>query len=92
MAKLLNDEKDKLSGIVDIYPAINPLDIDSITRGFPMFDLDMNRIFPGYDLGETTQRIADGLFKSIRDFVCGIQLANLGLSGFFQRQFFHHQS
>ncbi|MEI3220378.1 MAG: succinylglutamate desuccinylase/aspartoacylase family protein [Lachnoclostridium sp.] len=35
-----------LRGIVDIYPALNPLGIDSISRGVPMFDLDMNRIFP----------------------------------------------
>lgn len=40
-------QKEKLKGIVDIYPAINPLGIDSITRGIPMFDLDLNRIFPG---------------------------------------------
>ena len=39
-------EKDKLKGIVDIYPAMNPLGIDSITRGIPAFDLDMNRLFP----------------------------------------------
>ena len=35
-----------LTGIVDIYPALNPLGLDTITRGMPMFDLDMNRIFP----------------------------------------------
>ena len=34
---------DLLDGIVDIYPALNPMGIDSITRGIPMFDLDMNR-------------------------------------------------
>ena len=33
--------QDKLSGIVDIYPAMNPLGIDSITRGIPAFDLDI---------------------------------------------------
>lgn len=38
---------DCLDGIVDIYPALNPTGIDSITRGIPMFDLDMNRVFPG---------------------------------------------
>ena len=46
-ARILNENLDKLDGIVDIYPAINPLGIDSITRGIPLFDLDMNRIFPG---------------------------------------------
>ena len=47
MIKRISAEKDKLKGIVDVYPAINPLGIDSITRGIPMFDLDLNRIFPG---------------------------------------------
>ena len=32
----------KLKGIVEIYPALNPLGVDSISRGIPMFDLDMN--------------------------------------------------
>jgi len=51
LAKILSEKKQKLSGIVDIYPALNPLGIDSVTRGFPMFDLDMNRIFPGSPSG-----------------------------------------
>jgi len=51
LAKILSEEKHNLSGIVDIYPALNPLGIDSVTRGFPMFDLDMNRIFPGSPSG-----------------------------------------
>ena len=36
-----------LTGTVDIYPAVNPLGINTIQRGIPLFDLDMNRIFPG---------------------------------------------
>ncbi|MGN0294661.1 MAG: M14 family metallopeptidase [Lachnospiraceae bacterium] len=47
LIRRIEAQKEKLKGIVDIYPAINPLGIDSITRGIPMFDLDMNRIFPG---------------------------------------------
>ena len=42
--KRINENPEYLSGIVDIYPAINPIGIDSITRGIPAFDLDMNRI------------------------------------------------
>ena len=43
----IEKNRENLKGIVDIYPAMNPLGIDSITRGIPAFDLDMNRIFPG---------------------------------------------
>ena len=44
-------EKNKLKGIVDIYPDINPLGLDTGSRGIPMFDLDMNRVFPGDNNG-----------------------------------------
>jgi hypothetical protein len=40
-------------------------------------------MFPGYDQGETTQRIADGLFKSICDYKYGIQTASFYLEGEF---------
>ena len=40
LTEFLQRNTDKISGIVDIYPALNPLGIDSITRGFPGFDLD----------------------------------------------------
>ena len=46
LQRRLKSMPEQLKGIVDIYPALNPLGIDSITRGIPMFDLDMNRIFP----------------------------------------------
>ena len=44
----IKENKDKLKGIVDVYPALNPLGIDSITRGIPAFDMDMNRLFPNH--------------------------------------------
>ena len=49
--RIIKNNMNKLKGIVDIYPALNPLGIDSIQRGIPMFDLDMNRIFPGNENG-----------------------------------------
>ena len=36
---------------------------------------DINRMFPGYDKGETTQRIAAALFGRIKDFQYGMQLS-----------------
>ena len=47
LSRRLQKHMECLNGIVDIYPAMNPLGIDSITRGIPAFDLDMNRVFPG---------------------------------------------
>ena len=45
VSRRIQEHPEYLAGIVDIYPAVNPLGIDSITRGIPAFDLDMNRIF-----------------------------------------------
>ena len=54
-----------LTGIFDVYPAINPLGIDSITRGIPGFDLDMNRIFPGSEDGSMPEYIASGIIEDL---------------------------
>jgi predicted deacylase len=50
---------------VDVYPAINPLGIDSITRGIPGFDLDMNRIFPGSENGSMPEYIASNIIDDL---------------------------
>jgi len=81
LVKLLNDEKQKLSGIVDIYPALNPLGIDSVTRGFPMFDLDMNRIFPGSPTGSLAEAAAYDIVHDIEgaDICIDIHSSNIFL-------------
>jgi predicted deacylase len=81
LARLLSEEKQKLTGIVDIYPAINPLGIDSITRGFPMFDLDMNRIFPGSPEGPLAEVIAHDIIRDIEgaDICIDIHSSNIFL-------------
>ena len=53
----VDEHIDLLDGILDIYPALNPMGIDSITRGIPMFDLDMNRIFPGSKSGTMAEAV-----------------------------------
>lgn len=54
-----------LNGIVDIYPALNPLGIDSVHRGMPTFDLDMNRIFPGSENGSMAEHVASKIIEDI---------------------------
>ena len=61
----LDDHIDRLDGIVDIYPALNPMGIDSITRGVPMFDLDMNRVFPGSKDGTMIEMICSMIVDDI---------------------------
>lgn len=65
MIRKINAQKEHLKGIVDVYPAMNPLGIDSITRGIPAFDLDMNRIFPGNIEGSMTEYLAAEIVKDL---------------------------
>ena len=58
LQRRIMENYDCLTGIADIYPALNPLGIDSITRGIPGFDLDMNRLFPGSENGSMPEYIA----------------------------------
>lgn len=61
----IKEQPYNLTGIVDIYPAINPLGIDMGNRGIPMFDLDMNRVFPGSDNGAIAEYAADKVISDI---------------------------
>lgn len=82
VAKKIEEQIEKLAGIVDIYPAINPLGIDSITRGIPAFDLDMNRLFPGNIDGNMTEYLAAEIIKDVSgaDLVIDIHASNIFLT------------
>ena len=47
-----------LLGRVIVIPAVNVLGLNVRRRSWPFDGTDVNRMFPGYDAGETTQRIA----------------------------------
>lgn len=65
VGSFIDEHIELLDGIVDIYPALNPLGIDSITRGIPMFDLDMNRIFPGSKDGTMIEAICSSIIDDL---------------------------
>lgn len=66
-----------------IIPSCNPYSINTQKRFWPIDNTDINRMFPGYDLGETTQRIADGVFREIMDYQYGIQFTSFYMPGEF---------
>lgn len=66
-------------GILTV-PCINYYSMNIGKRFWTMDNTDINRMFPGYNLGETTQRIAAGVFEQLKGFEYGIQLAS-----FYQR-------
>ena len=82
LAKRIEENMQCLEGIVDIYPAMNPLGIDSITRGIPAFDLDMNRLFPGNAEGNMTESLAAHIIKDVSgsDVVIDIHASNIYLT------------
>jgi hypothetical protein len=49
-----------------IIPAVNILGLNTLTRHWPFDHTDINRMFPGYDAGETTQRIAHAVLEVTR--------------------------
>ncbi|MCE5220817.1 MAG: M14 family metallopeptidase [Clostridium sp.] len=65
LIRKINENIQFLNGIVDIYPALNPLGIDTIHRGMPTFDLDMNRIFPGSENGAMAEHVAAKIMEDI---------------------------
>lgn len=66
-----------------IIPCVNYYSMNIGKRFWAMDNTDINRMFPGYNMGETTQRIADGLFSAIQDYEYGIQLASFYQPGNF---------
>lgn len=66
-----------------IIPSANPYSMNIQKRFWPIDNTDINRMFPGYDLGETTQRIADGVFGAIKDYAYGIQFTSFYMPGEF---------
>ncbi|MDY2816852.1 MAG: M14 family metallopeptidase [Bullifex sp.] len=80
--QILRENIDCVDGIVDIYPGMNPLGVDSVTRGIPAFDLDMNRIFPGRSDGDMNEYVASRLIDDIAgsDLVIDIHASNIFLT------------
>ncbi|MCQ2959921.1 MAG: M14 family metallopeptidase [Bacteroidales bacterium] len=81
IAKMVNEHPEKLKGTIDIYPALNPLGIDSMQRGVPAFDLDMNRIFPGNSRGSMIEKVAHDIYTDLSgaDMVIDIHASNIFL-------------
>lgn len=56
----------KLVQRVLIIPAVNVLGVNLRTRTWPFDKTDLNRMFPGSTIGETTQRIAHALLEATK--------------------------
>jgi len=82
------EEIEKKGGIRDgksilVIPCANSYSMNVGKRFWPSDNTDINRMYPGYSLGETTQRIAAGIFEQVSGYDIGIQFASNYISGKF---------
>lgn len=66
-----------------VIPCVNSYSMNVGKRFWSTDNTDINRMFPGYREGKTTQRIAVGVFETVKDYVIGIQFASNYMSGRF---------
>ena len=79
------EENKKLipGNLITVIPCANPASMAIGWRFWPGDKTDINRMFPGYDQGETTQRIANALFEQVKDFRYGVHFNSFFLQGDF---------
>lgn len=66
-----------------VIPAINPASLNVGKRFWPTDNTDINRMYPGDPLGETTKRIAAGVFDAAAEYSYGIQFTSFYIPGEF---------
>jgi predicted deacylase len=54
-----------LRGRVELYPALNPLGLDTLRRTVPIYDVDLNRNFPGHAEGLLPHRLAHAVMHAL---------------------------
>lgn len=84
LVKEITENMQYLKGKVDIYPAINPLGMESVSRAVPTSGLDMNKLFSsGEDLGSNSENIG----KMVVEDIAGADLCvDLHASNMFIRE------
>ncbi|AGK97744.1 M14 family metallopeptidase [Clostridium pasteurianum] len=66
-----------------IIPTVNNYSMNTNKRFWSLDNTDINRMFPGYGLGETTQRIAYNVFDNVKNYTYGIQFPSYYMPGEF---------
>lgn len=80
LVDFLNNKLDtsKLKGNILVIPSANHYALNINQRFWPLDKTDINMMFPGYDQGETTQRIAHQLFSVLQHYDYGVHLETRG--------------
>jgi uncharacterized protein len=79
--ELASTQPQAFMGQVELFPAMNPLGLDTLQRLVPVYETDLNRNFPGYAQGPLPQRIAEAAVRHLRDaaLVIDIHASNIFL-------------
>ncbi len=72
-----------LSAGILVIPCAAQFSMNVSRRFWPLDNTDINRMFPGYAEGETTQRLAHHIFHALKDYQWGVHLASFYLPGDF---------
>lgn len=72
--KRIKENFSMLSGIVDVYPAVNPLGLDARTRVVPTSDMDYSTVFPGDLDGGMEEYTAARLVGDMEGAACCIDI------------------
>jgi predicted deacylase len=83
LIRRINQNIEHLNGIIDVYPAVNPLGLESVSRGMPTFDLEFNHLFPGNMEGDLAESTAA---KLVEDIIGADMCIDLHASNIFIRE------
>ena len=81
LIRRIKEDFKSLTGIVDIYPALNPLGMEAKTREIPGPELEMNALFPGSPSGVMGEYAAYCVFEDLKgaDFCLDVHGSNMYL-------------
>lgn len=87
LIKVLKELEDKgainSNNEIMVIPSVNSYSMNIGKRFWPGDESDINRMFPGNVSGETTERIAAGIFEKTQGYSYGIQFASFYRPGDF---------
>ncbi|MBR3538882.1 MAG: succinylglutamate desuccinylase/aspartoacylase family protein [Eubacterium sp.] len=66
LIRRIKEDFGSLTGIVDIYPSLNPLGLEARTREIPGPELEMNALFPGSHSGVMGEYAAYCVFQDLK--------------------------
>jgi predicted deacylase len=71
---LASTRSEAFLGQIELFPAMNPLGLDTLQRLVPVYETDLNRNFPGHAQDALPQCIAEAAMRHLRDMALVIDI------------------